>query len=174
VRGHWNQNWINVAGIVSKYGDLDYLLLVCLIILVWGLVFRHRMTIKLAIALALCSSLAGIVTTTIRSLTGRTRPSANVAQGWYGIRHDSQWLVGKYQYNSFPSGHTGCAVGFAIPLFLGLRRGRMPAVLFAAAVGWSRVYLGCHHLSDVAVAAVIGITVGLFAWYRLIPKLFRA
>jgi membrane-associated phospholipid phosphatase len=158
---------------VSKYGDLGYLLLVALIIFVLGGIFRHRMATKLAIALVLSSCLAGVVTTTIRSVTGRTRPSANVAQGWYGIRHDSRWLVGKYQFNSFPSGHTGCAVGFAIPLFLGFRRGRILAVVFAAAVGWSRIYLGCHHLSDVIVAALIGIVVGLYAWHRLLPKLFR-
>lgn len=172
ARTHSNSSflWL-VAHDISKFGDWPYLLAAGLAVWAAGKFSRRATLAKLGLALALSSCLAGFTATAIRSVTGRTRPSATEAQGWYGIRHNSQWLVGKYDYNSFPSGHTGAMAGFAVPLFLGTRRGKIPAVLLILAMGWSRVFLGAHHVSDVVTAAVIGIAVGVLTWRRILPKL---
>lgn len=172
ARGRSNSGWLwLIAHDVSKFGDWPYLLLAGLAVAMCGRFLRRPMLARLGVALALSSCLAGLAATAIRSVTGRTRPSATVAQGWYGIRHDSQWLVGKYDYNSFPSGHTGAAAGFAVALFLGTRRGKLPAVLLVLLMGWSRVYLGAHHLSDVVAAAVVGTAVGVVTCHKLVPKI---
>ena len=86
--------------------------------------------------------------------------------------HNSHWLTGNFYYNSFPSGHVGAIVGFCMPLFLGTRWARLPAVVLCLVVAWARLFLQCHHFSDMVVAAIIGMLVGLFTRFRLMPKFF--
>jgi membrane-associated phospholipid phosphatase len=171
VQAHQNPHLLTVAHTVSKYGDWPFLVAIGILVLAFGPMLGRPAITRLGLALALCACLGGLSATVIRSVTGRTRPSAKVPQGWYGIRHDSQWLIGQYQYNSFPSGHTGAAVGFAVPLFLGTRRGKIPAVLLGLIMAWSRVYLECHHLSDVTVAALLGMAFGLATWRWLLSRM---
>jgi len=59
---------------------------------------------------------------------------------------------------SFPSGHTSVAFTTATMLTLQFPRWYVatPAYLWAASVGYSRMYLGMHYPSDVAIGAVIG------------------
>ncbi len=164
---------LHVARELSRYGEWFYLLLPALLLLVVGDLSKNRRWMTLGLALALSSGIAGVSATAIRFSTGRTRPSATVTQGWYGIRHDGQWLPGRSQYNSFPSGHVGFATGFGVALFLGTRRWKIPAVLIPAAIGWSRIYLGAHHFSDVVASAMLGVAVGIYTWYRLMPRLLK-
>src|SRR5205085_11764324 len=59
--------------------------------------------------------------------------------------------------NSFPSGHTATAC--ALAFIIGMRRRRWAALVWAlaAAVAFSRIYLGLHWPTDVLGAAAIGI-----------------
>ena len=60
--------------------------------------------------------------------------------------------------NSFPSGHTSVAFASATSLFLVTKKWYLgiPALGWATAVGYSRIYLGQHYPSDVLVGAVVG------------------
>ena len=165
--------WREAASLITQYANLPFLLLAAAGLLVAGVWRRNRFWKRLALALILSSCLSGLVATTIRSTTGRTRPFAKEPQGWYGIRYNSQWLIGKYDYGSFPSGHTGTAMGFAGVLLLGVRRWKLPAVLLGVLMAWSRVFLGCHHFSDVVVSGLIGMAVGYLTWHRILPALDR-
>jgi membrane-associated phospholipid phosphatase len=173
VPGNPDPRWQAAALFVTTYANLPFLLLAAAALLALGFWRRNRFWMTLAVALVLSSCLAGAVATGVRATTGRTRPTAREPQGWYGIRHDSQWLIGRYDFNSFPSGHTATAMGFAGVLLLGVRRWHVPAVLLGVLMGWSRVFLGCHHFSDVFVSALIGLAVGYLTWHRLIPVLAR-
>lgn len=88
---------------------------------------------------------AEVCTWALKSVLDRPRPPASlVATG----------------PSSFPSGHTTAATvtGVALVLVLAPRRGGWwlaGAVLFAAAMGWSRTYLGAHWLSDVLAAGFL-------------------
>lgn len=119
--------------------------------------------IFLALAISL---LTGLTATFCRALTGRTRPCADVAQGFYGVRHDSQWLVGKYKYSSFPSGHGATAIGLATAAWLVKRRYGMATAVYAVLVCWARLAQGSHHFSDMVAAAALGVSgaVLLFRW----------
>ncbi len=60
--------------------------------------------------------------------------------------------------NSFPSGHTSVAFASATSLFLVTKKWYLgiPALGWATAVGYSRIYLGQHYPSDVLAGAVVG------------------
>lgn len=71
-----------------------------------------------------------------------------------------------YTDPSFPSGHTAVAFAFASALFCMNRRWGTLALLGAAIMGFSRLYMFVHFPSDVAAAAVIGTIIGVMC-YRL-------
>ena len=78
---------------------------------------------------------------------------------------------------SFPSGHMGATTAqlLVVALFLCHRFGSRAARIIVVGVttayllvlGWSRLYLGMHHLSDVVWGALNGVVCGLIAWLFL-------
>ncbi|RAP77110.1 phosphatase PAP2 family protein [Paenibacillus montanisoli] len=74
--------------------------------------------------------------------------------------------------SSFPSGHTTAIFAWLLPWLLAADAALLPVMLPAAlllggSVAWSRMYLGLHYPSDVAIGAAIGSLVSLFvasAW----------
>ena len=101
--------------------------------------------------------LTGAAATVIRSLLGRTRPTSHELQGFYGVWHDSHWIIGKYEFGAFPSGHAATVIGLATAVWLIDRRLGALAGLYALLVSWSRIALGCHHFSDAVAAGILGI-----------------
>lgn len=106
-------------------------------------------------ALLLAGAVIGVSATLIRCVTGRTRPSAPVAQGWYGPRHEGRWLLGVRDYNAFPSGHTATVAGMAALLIVRRRRLAPVAVALTVLVAWARLAVGAHRLSDVLAAVLV-------------------
>lgn len=75
---------------------------------------------------------------------------------------------------SLPSGHAAGSFAFAVPLFVlsrdyAGRAIRMYPLLLAAAIAFSRVYLGVHYPSDIVAGGLLGAAIGL-----LFAFLFRA
>ena len=98
-----------------------------------------------------------VVTTTVKALADRARPSLNPIAETLGP--------------SFPSGHTSTAAAFFAAAALIAGRGRSGrgraalaggAVAVAVAVACSRVFLGVHWLSDVIAGLALG-----WAWFAL-------
>ncbi|MCW2528438.1 MAG: putative rane protein [Pseudonocardiales bacterium] len=117
------------------------------LVLVWKC--RPRLAVMVAIT-ALGSSLLNAV---IKAIIGRTRP----------LLDDPTALAGG---NLFPSGHTQAAiVGSSLLIVVGrafLNRRlwlviTVMAIGVSVAIGFSRVALGVHYLSDVIGAAVVGL-----------------
>ena len=65
---------------------------------------------------------------------------------------------------ALPSGHTANA--FVIATILGKRypKLKIPFYIGAGVVGFSRIYLGRHYVSDVLTGAAVGTGVGLLVW----------
>ena len=120
---------------------------------------------------ALTSELTGLVALIIRVLTGRTRPlNHDVPQGFYGVWHDGHWIIGKFQFSSFPSGHAATVAGFAAAAWLLHRGWGAVAAVYALAVMWSRLALQCHHLSDVVASTAISIPLVVWLKPLLLPS----
>jgi membrane-associated phospholipid phosphatase len=120
--------------------------------------FRRRFDAsRLIMAVVLASLLTGLAATICRTLIGRTRPSSQQVQGFYGIRHEGRWILGKAEFSSFPSGHASTCAALAMGVFMAFRRFSAPAILFSLLVSWSRMALNCHHFSDVVAATFFGV-----------------
>ena len=61
--------------------------------------------------------------------------------------------------HSFPSGHTATSFACAAVIAWFAPRLAVPAFLLAAAIGWSRVYVGVHYPLDVLGGAALGMLV---------------
>jgi len=171
VRAHATREAVFIARVVSQLSDWP--ILVSLLLASAGLAhgFKHTTKARFLLALALAGLVSGIGATVIRSVTGRARPSSHETPGFYGLWHESKWLVGCHEFNSFPSGHTATAAGVGgALLFLGFRAGLIGALL-AGAVAWSRLTLNCHYFSDIVVSLILGIMGGWFTWRYFLPWL---
>ncbi len=155
---------INLGEFVSKYSEPQWLF--CIGAMGWLISrflqkpdWQRRWLIILA-----ATAIAGIAVNIPRSITGRARPSNKIEQGWFGPKHNDQWLIGRNSYNSFPSGHTTTAAGFAFATFFCFRRFGWLAIPGAAWVGWARIWVSAHHFSDVAVGMAFGAVLAWCVW----------
>ena len=71
-----------------------------------------------------------------------------------------QLLIPRPSDFSFPSGHTGTSFAAASALYFSGCRLRVPALVFAALMGFTRLYLYVHYPSDVLAGAALGMFLG--------------
>lgn len=157
-----------IMGAISRYGDWPWLMLMGTVGLVISWRLRRRDWTRILIAAMLASTLSGIIANASRLTTGRVRPESEKKHGagWYGPWHteEGRILIGDPDFNSFPSGHTATAFGFAAVFAYARPVWGVPFLLAAALITWSRVYLGRHHFSDVTVSILLSLFVAWFIW----------
>jgi undecaprenyl-diphosphatase len=97
----------------------------------------------------------------LRELIDRPRPSMRYASPHTLVRAPTD--------PSFPSGHTTVAFACAAVLAYFKPRLAVPLFLLAAAIGFSRVYVGVHYPLDVVGGAALGLAIAavLIALRRL-------
>jgi len=91
---------------------------------------------------------------------------------------EARLLVPRTEQGSFPSGHTCTSVAFAIAIGSQIPALLGPLLLFAALIGYSRIYVGLHFPGDVLGAIGLamfsaGVVLGLayFAGWLPLPPL---
>ena len=72
-------------------------------------------------------------------------------------------LVNRPHGHSFPSGHTASAFAAAFALWLQNRKLGVPALVLAAFIAFTRLYLYVHFPTDILGGAVLGIALGAAA-----------
>jgi len=171
VREGAGRPWKDAARALSFYGDFPWLLGGGLLALAFLLRLRTRQWARIVTAMLLAGVLAGMVSNVTKLGTGRVRPRVEEVQhGWYGPRHEGQWVTLRHGFQSFPSSHAACAFGFFYPLFLSRRGAGMLGLIAAAAIAWSRVQLNAHHISDVAAGAFLGFVAGWIVWRWMVER----
>jgi membrane-associated phospholipid phosphatase len=161
----------NLAWWCSKIGE-GWVVAVWAILFAACFVFMNLPRIAANIFfVGLASLLAGLAATILRVLSGRTRPLAHEPQGFYGVWYHGHWIIGRFEFSSFPSGHAATAVGLATAAWLLHRGWGTVAAVYALAVIWSRIALQNHHLSDVLASTVLGIAIPVTLKPLLLPSL---
>ena len=104
----------------------------------------------------------------LRDWIGRRRPPL--------VYDHPKPLVGIPHSGAFPSGHTTTAFACATVLAWASPRLAAPAFVLAAAIGFSRVYVGVHWPLDVLGGAVLGVlaATALLMLARALPRSRRA
>ena len=108
---------------------------------------------------------AGALSYGMRDWIGRRRPPL--------VYPEPKPLVHVPHSGAFPSGHAATAFACATVLACWDRRLAVPAYVLAAAIAWSRVYVGVHWPLDVLGGAVLGVLIAT-ALLRLLRALRRS
>ena len=137
-----------VMPLISRLGDGGVVWIVlALVLLIYPKTQKTGAALMAALALeVLCCNLI------LKPFVARIRPC--------DINTAVQLLVPRPGDFSFPSGHTGAAFAAAYALYFSRSRLRFPALVLAALIGFSRLYLYVHYPTDVLAGAVLGVLLG--------------
>lgn len=151
-------DWLNpIFEGLSYMGSLGLVWLA--IALVCAVVWRRPLVFAWVAAAVVIGALSS---RGLRDLIGRPRPSTT-----YASPHP---LVHAPTDPSFPSGHTTVSFAAAAVLVYFKPRLALPLFLLAAAIGFSRVYVGVHYPFDILGGAAFGLVIGalLIVLHRLV------
>ena len=160
---HQNPEMRNFMRNVSWYGDWPSHLALGLLLL--GIAWRRQSKrwMRIFLSMLVAMAIAGVAGTVIKRTIPRARPSVKSELRWGGPRFSTK-------YHAFPSGHVGASTAFFGVLIFARRRAGLACLPIPILIGFSRMYLGAHYLSDVVCAAVLGILCALLVAHFFLSK----
>ena len=157
LRGVMDGIWVFITSLADKGW---FWILIALVLLI----FKKTRTTGVTVLLALVFN--HILTNEIlKDVFGRPRP--------YTVSTELVTLIKQLSSYSFPSGHTSTSFAAAFVLFRMLpKKFGIPALVLAAMIGFSRLYVGVHYPTDVLGGIVVGFMCSVWAHYvvRVITK----
>jgi membrane-associated phospholipid phosphatase len=136
-----------------------------LVIILVTLMVRIRYTLMLSAGYAI----SGIASQLIKHLFFSHTPRPLKYFALRGLEPDLHLVPGVdlHSWYSFPSGHsaTAFALFFGLSLILESRWAQLLALVLAAGVAYSRIYMSQHFLIDVVGGAVTGMAGGYLGWW---------
>lgn len=138
-----------VMQFVTSLGDAGFLaILACIVLLCIKKYRRAGAAASLSLSLDFL-----VVNLVLKNLVARIRP--------YDVFEELILITRRPSDLSFPSGHAGACFAVASVLFLCLpRRFGIPALVTAALISFSRLYVGAHYPTDVLGGILIGCVTG--------------
>ena len=104
----------------------------------------------------------------LKNVVARIRP--------YEVKQTIELLIAKPIDYSFPSGHSSASFAAATAIFMWRKKEGTAALILAALIAVSRLYLTVHYPSDVLVGTITGILYGIASYFiaqqlmKRIPK----
>lgn len=140
---------------ITHLGDSGIIWILLAVVL---LIFKKTRKIGLAVACALLVMEVGN-NLVLKTLFARPRPfNLEEWQSWFVFPE----LISRPSSFSFPSGHTSSAFAAATALIASKKaRFIVPAYIFAAIMGFTRIYVHVHYCTDVLFGALVGVIYGL-------------
>lgn len=155
------------------YGEVKYIAPASAVVYGVGLAAGSETVRRVGKELLQSLLYSGIVTTTLKTILGRSRPEMN-----YGAFSYKPFTFEESNY-SLPSGHT--TIAFAVSSVLAAEIDNTYASIglytLASLTGFSRMYNDKHWLSDVFLGAAIGASTGYFVVHenkKLYGKEYKA
>jgi len=135
---------------VSRFGDWTehFALGITLLAIAWWR--GNKKWTRIFLSMLLAFALAGAAARVVKIASGRARPSVKTEEVWNGLKFSSN-------YHAFPSGHTAASAAFFTVLLLASWRIGLACLPIPILIGFSRMYVAAHYLSDVVCAAILGI-----------------
>ena len=157
IQEHLRTDWLTpVILTVTKLGNTGFIWIVLSLVL---LCFKKtRMAGLAGIGSLLCSLL--FTNIVLKELVARPRP--------YTVLEDLVSLIGTAGGYSFPSGHTSSSFACASAVCFMLKKPEIKSemkwrwllLVFAALMGFTRLYVGVHYPTDILGGAVLGVLYG--------------
>lgn len=150
IQENLRQEWLNgVMIFITSLGDVGFIWIALAF-----LFLINKSTRKMGILALITMALTYlIVNVFLKEAVARTRPFF-VVEGLIP-------LIKLPKDYSFPSGHTAASFASAVIYFCELKKYRWLPMIFAVVIGFSRLYVGVHYLTDVVCGAVIATLVAL-------------
>jgi membrane-associated phospholipid phosphatase len=150
VAQHQSRAARNFMRNVSRFGDWPSHVALGLLLL--GIAWRRgsKKWTRIFLSMLLAMAIAGLAGQVIKRTIPRARPSVKSELRWGGPRFSTK-------YHAFPSGHATASTAFFGVLIFARRRVGLACLPIPILIGFSRMYIGAHYLSDVVCAAVLGI-----------------
>lgn len=132
--------------------------------------YRYRIAFFVGLSL----SVTGIISVILKNIFNAARPLKYFRENYPEIIIRKIEGVQMYSTHSFPSGHTITAFAFFLTLAYFSKKPLVHLLyfLFAALVGYSRIYLSQHFTIDVLIGSIVAvlITTALKKWAEKISK----
>lgn len=143
----WHTDWLDAVMVfVTKLGDAGLLWIGIGLIL--AIIPKTRKCgILVLISMAVSFLLGNLI---LKNLIGRARP--------FHVDNSVTLLIPEPSEYSFPSGHTLNGFTASVMIFLHYKKPGILAIIFAALIAFSRMYLFVHYPTDI----IGGIALGIF------------
>ena len=179
VQGIQNHLLTAIMTTITTLGDEGIIFIVLGLVLLFTKKYR-KAGVSILVALVVMLLLNNIV---LKELIARPRPfnlDPETYAWWHEVYKYPNFNIHQPSSYSFPSGHTSSAFAAAIALLCHDRKLGIPTTIFAAIMGFSRIYVEVHYCTDVIGGAIVGIIYALLGvliakiLYPYIDKAFNA
>ena len=164
IMQHQNRAMRSFMHNVSRFGDWPSHVALGLLLLGIAWSRGSEKWTRIFLSMLLAMAIAGFAGHVIKRTVPRARPSVKSELRWGGPRFSTK-------YHAFPSGHVAASTAFFGVLIFARRRVGLACLPIPILIGFSRMYIGAHYLSDVVCAAVLGTLCALVVAYFLLLQI---
>ena len=165
----YHTNWLDFTfKVMTNLGDGFFIIFAAILLLS----IKKK---KKAMAVLLAYAYSGVFVQLSKRLYNQPRPKLLMQQLHIPYTHFVEGL-NVHNHSSFPSGHTASAFALSTIMVLVFKKKKIswPCIIFAVAVGYSRIYLAQHFPIDVLFGALAGVLCGCLSYHQTYTlKLFR-